>query len=113
MHAARREVCPSTAFHDGRRAEMWPRSIALHLVLIGGARANDAFEAFCQTTKDLTDIQFDEGISELYDLKNDLSESNNLAEKHPDTVKAMQNRLSAILESMDAKRPRPNPNFSR
>ena len=58
-------------------------------------------------------IQFDEGISELYDLKNDLSESNNLAEKHPDKVKAMQNRLSAILESMDAKRPRPNPNFSR
>ena len=60
-------------------------------------------------------IQFDEGISELYDLKNDLSESNNLAEQDSQTKsKVMQNRLSAILESMDAKRPQtPTRDFSR
>ena len=58
-------------------------------------------------------IQFDEGISELYDLENDLAESNNLAAQQADKVKAMQDRLSAILESMDAKRPIANPDFSR
>ena len=58
-------------------------------------------------------IQFDEGTSELYDLQNDLSESNNLAKQQPERVQTMQDRLSAILESMDAKRPKPNPNFSR
>ena len=58
-------------------------------------------------------IYFDEGVSELYDLENDLSESNNLAKQNPKKVKTMQDRLSAILESMDAKRPKPNPNFSR
>jgi len=58
-------------------------------------------------------IQFDEGISELYDLENDLSESNNLAEKEAEKVKTMRARLSAILESMDAKRPIANPDFSR
>lgn len=58
-------------------------------------------------------IQFDEGISELYDLQNDLSEADNLAEKEPERVQAMQERLSAILKSMDAKRPIPNPDFAR
>ena len=58
-------------------------------------------------------IQFDEGISELYDLENDLSESNNLAEQDAEKVKTMRARLSAILESMDAKRPIANPEFSR
>ena len=58
-------------------------------------------------------IQFDEGISELYDLENDLSESNNLAEQEAEKVKTMRARLSAILESMDAKRPIANPDFSR
>ena len=58
-------------------------------------------------------IHFDEGISELYDLENDLSESRNLADKEVDRVEAMQARLSEILESMDAKRPVVNPNFAR
>jgi arylsulfatase A len=58
-------------------------------------------------------IQFDEGISELYDLENDLSESNNLAEHEAEKVKTMRARLFAILESMDAKRPIANPDFSR
>ena len=58
-------------------------------------------------------IHFDEGISELYDLENDLSESRNLADKEVDRVEEMQARLSEILESMDAKRPVVNPNFAR
>ena len=58
-------------------------------------------------------LQIDEGISELYDLENDLSESNNLAEQDAEKVKTMRARLSAILESMDAKRPIANPEFSR
>ena len=58
-------------------------------------------------------IHFDEGISELYDLENDLSESRNLADKEVDRVEEMQARLTEILESMDAKRPVVNPNFAR
>lgn len=57
-------------------------------------------------------IQFDEGISELYDLEKDLEESNNLAEQEPDKVQMMKDRLSAILESIDAKRPIANPDFA-
>lgn len=57
-------------------------------------------------------IQFDEGISELYDLKKDLEESNNLAEQEPDKFQMMKDRLSAILESIDAKRPIANPDFA-
>ena len=58
-------------------------------------------------------IQFDEGISELYHLKDDLSESNNLATSQPERVQAMNNRLSVLLDEMGAKRPRPNPNANK
>lgn len=38
---------------------------------------------------------FDEGTAELYDLKADLSEKNNLAASEPERVKAMQAKLAA------------------
>ncbi len=56
-------------------------------------------------------IKFYEGINELYDLKNDLEESENLAEKMPGKVKELDKRLIAGLKRMGAKIPRPNPGF--
>jgi hypothetical protein len=38
---------------------------------------------------------FDEGTAELYNLKTDLSEKNNLAQAEPERLKAMQAKLAA------------------
>ena len=38
---------------------------------------------------------FDEGTAELYNLKSDLSEKNNLAASDPERLKAMQAKLAA------------------
>ena len=35
---------------------------------------------------------------ELYNLRNDLSEQNNLYDKYPEKVKEMKNRLNEILK---------------
>jgi len=56
-------------------------------------------------------IKFYEGIYELFDLKNDPSEERNLAEQMPDKVKELDQRLTAALERMGAKLPRPNPEY--
>ena len=56
-------------------------------------------------------IRFDEGIQELYNLQEDLSEANNLAASEPDRVQQMGNRLTELLQSMNAKIPRPNPEY--
>ena len=37
---------------------------------------------------------------ELFDLKADLSEQVNLADQHPDTVKAFQGRITALAQEM-------------
>jgi len=37
-------------------------------------------------------------LPQLYDLKNDLGERNNLAEKYPDKVKELQGLLKKIKE---------------
>ena len=46
--------------------------------------------------------EFDGSDSELYDLENDLSESNNLAEQNTDILKKMKNKLMAWNQSMPA-----------
>lgn len=56
-------------------------------------------------------IRWDEGISELYDLKSDLSETTNLSEKRPDKLTELDGLLTARLKSMKARVPRPNPQW--
>jgi arylsulfatase A-like enzyme len=56
-------------------------------------------------------IKWWEGGHELYDLKNDLSEENNLAPESPETVKKLDDWLVKLLEKSEAKFPRPNPQY--
>ena len=56
-------------------------------------------------------IKFWEGIYELYDLKNDLGEANNLAESKPGLVKKLESELITRLKADGAKLPRKNPEF--
>jgi hypothetical protein len=53
---------------------------------------------------------FEDGRLELYNLKRDIGEKNNLADKHPDIVKQLHNKLIAWRKEVDAKYPSPNPN---
>ncbi len=46
---------------------------------------------------------------ELFNLKDDLSEQNDLSEKMPEKVKELNDKLSNWLTSTNAKLPRPNP----
>jgi len=48
---------------------------------------------------------------ELFNLKDDLSEKTDLAEKMPDKVKELDAKLVAWLESAGAKVPKPNPDY--
>lgn len=50
---------------------------------------------------------------ELYNLKNDLSETTNLAAQEPARVKEMNALITAFLERTKAAVPRPNPNYRR
>ncbi|CAN5485860.1 sulfatase [soil metagenome] len=45
---------------------------------------------------------------ELFDLKNDLSENQNLADQHPDRVQQMKSKLKSWLENVDARMPSQN-----
>lgn len=56
-------------------------------------------------------IKWWEGGHELYDLKNDISEENDLAPDSPETVKNLDGHLIQLLEKSDAKFPRPNPDY--
>ena len=58
-------------------------------------------------------IKFWEGIYELYDLRNDLGETNNLAESKPGLVKKLETELVARLEADGAKLPRINPEYKK
>jgi hypothetical protein len=46
---------------------------------------------------------------ELFDLKNDLGETKNLAAAMPEKVKVLEDQLLAHLKSVGAKMPKPNP----
>lgn len=59
-------------------------------------------------------IRFWEGPEfELYHLADDLSESQNLADTLPDRVRDMDSRLLQHLKSVNARLPRPNPDFRK
>jgi uncharacterized sulfatase len=56
---------------------------------------------------------FDTGPSrfELYNLKDDIGESRNLAENMPDKVKELQQKLTAWRKSVNARLPKKNPDY--
>lgn len=56
-------------------------------------------------------IRYDEGINELFNLKDDLGESKNLAKEKPELLAELSERLSIRLKAMNARIPRPNPNW--
>jgi arylsulfatase A-like enzyme len=52
-------------------------------------------------------------VHELYDLKHDIGETNNLADSRPDVVGAMRQQLDAALKRMEALVPIANPLFQQ
>jgi arylsulfatase A-like enzyme len=54
---------------------------------------------------------YDDHRVELYDLREDVGERNNLAVSSPKLVKSMQDELHAWLHDVDAQMPTPNPNY--
>lgn len=56
-------------------------------------------------------IRWYQGPTELYNLKDDLGEQNNLVDSHPSKAAELDKRLSDALSKTNAKLPRPNPNY--
>ena len=54
---------------------------------------------------------YDSDTRELYNLKRDLGEKNDLAAKMPEKVKELDAKLDAWLKSVGAKMPKPNPDY--
>ncbi|UCG55757.1 MAG: sulfatase [Phycisphaerales bacterium] len=54
---------------------------------------------------------FEDGSLELYNLRDDISEKNNLAGRMPEKASRLQRRLAAWRKSVDAKMPTPNPDY--
>ncbi|MFM7118187.1 MAG: sulfatase-like hydrolase/transferase [Planctomycetota bacterium] len=54
---------------------------------------------------------FEDGRLELFDLANDISETNNLAEQQPERALHLQQQLAAWRTSVGAQMPEPNPEF--
>ena len=54
---------------------------------------------------------FETGQLELYDLANDIGETQDFVEKHPDLVETLHGRLRAWREGIGAKIPLPNPDW--
>ncbi len=53
----------------------------------------------------------EDGRLELYNLKRDIAEKNNLASKMPQKATELQQKLAAWRESVGAKMPTPNPDY--
>ena len=56
-------------------------------------------------------IRWDVGVQELYNLKDDLSESRNLAKAEPDRLAQLDTLLTERLKAMNAKLPKRNPGW--
>lgn len=56
-------------------------------------------------------IHFYEGTQELYNLQDDISEATDLSKTMPDKAKELTARLMIRLNDMNARLPRPNPDF--
>jgi arylsulfatase A-like enzyme len=48
---------------------------------------------------------YEEGVSELYNLAEDIGESDNLVEKYPEKAAELEQKLDKWLEQMDAQMP--------
>ncbi|MCH4154964.1 MAG: sulfatase-like hydrolase/transferase [Muribaculaceae bacterium] len=55
---------------------------------------------------------YENGKCELYNLKKDISESNDLSSKNPDKVLRLKNELHNWIKNVGAKLPTPNPYYS-
>ncbi len=55
---------------------------------------------------------YEDGRVELYNLKEDISEKNNLAEKMPKLASRLKRSLAAWRKSVKADMPRPNPDYN-
>ncbi len=55
---------------------------------------------------------YEEGRRELFHVAKDLSESRNLAEQEPDRVRELSEQLAAWRNSVGARMPEPNPNYT-
>jgi arylsulfatase A-like enzyme len=55
---------------------------------------------------------FEDGHLELYDIENDIGETNNLIDIHPEIAKSMHEKLEQWRKDVDAKYPSPNPAHS-
>ena len=47
----------------------------------------------------------------LFDLSKDMGEKNDLADREPEVVAKLHDRLNEYLASVDAQMPNPNPNY--
>jgi uncharacterized sulfatase len=54
---------------------------------------------------------FDDDAIELYNLRDDIGEQNNLAAAHPDKARSLQQKLATWRQSVNAAMPAPNPDF--
>ena len=54
---------------------------------------------------------YEDNHLELYNLKEDIGEKNNLAEKMPDKTTELRKMLEAWRKDVDAQMPTPNPNY--
>ena len=54
---------------------------------------------------------FTDSRLELYNLKDDIGEKNNLAQTKPQIAKRLQQKLDAWRKSVNAAMPKPNPDF--
>jgi arylsulfatase A-like enzyme len=54
---------------------------------------------------------FESGRPELYNLRADIGETNNLAEQYPDKVKILHRKLKDFRDRTEAKMPTPNPAY--
>ncbi len=87
---------------DSQRALFWHYPVYHHDVPKSVIRKGD-----WKLIENLTDHSV-----ELYNLKEDISESNNLAETHPDKVELLKKELDAWRNDAGAKIPVKNPNFN-
>jgi hypothetical protein len=54
---------------------------------------------------------FEDGRIELYNLRTDPGEKDNLARRNPDLASSMAKRLAAWREQVEARIPQPNPDW--
>ncbi len=55
---------------------------------------------------------FEDKRIELYNLKKDIGEKNNLAKRMPEKAEQLRKRLDAWRKAVDAQMPTPNPKYS-